>query len=128
MEIFKIIGIGLATCIAVLIVKQIKPEIAVVLSVAGGILIVLLAINSLSSVIAGLSALAEKTGLSSGLFSTVLKIVGIGYVTEFAANICSDSGSAGLADKILLAGKVVILVIAIPIMTNIIEIITGLLP
>ena len=102
MDIFRIIGVGLATAITALIVKQVKPEIALIVGAAGGVIML--------------------------IFSAVLKIIGIGYITEFSANLCVDAGSSSIANKILLAGKILILVSAIPIITNLIDIIAGLLP
>lgn len=127
MEIFKIIGVGLVTSIAVLIVKQVKPEVAVVLGMAGGIVMILMLVESISSIVASFSSILSKTGLTNGIFSTVLKIIGVGYITEFSANLCVDAGSSSIADKILLAGKIIILVVSMPIISSIIEIISGLL-
>ncbi len=128
MDIFRIIGVGLITSITVLIVKQIKPEVAIVLGMAGGIVMILMLIDSLTTVVSSFSTILSKSGLTSGVFSVVLKIIGVGYLTEFSANLCADSGSNSIADKILLAGKIIILVISLPIVTSIIEIISGLLP
>ncbi|MDD4110140.1 MAG: stage III sporulation protein AD [Clostridia bacterium] len=128
MEVFRIIGVGLVTALTVLIVKQVKPEIAVVLGMAGGIVMILMLVDSLTSVISSFSEILKKSGLTSGIFSTVLKIIGVGYITEFSANLCVDAGSSSIADKILLAGKIIILVISMPIISNIIEIVSGLLP
>ena len=68
-----------------------------------------------------------KTGVSQSLFSIVLKIIGVGYLIEFAANICSDSGNPAIADKIVLCGKLIILVMCMPIITNLLNIVVGLL-
>jgi len=127
-EIFKIVGIGIATAVAMIILKTTKPEIATLVGVAGGIIIILMVVNQLTSVLQIFKTIAEKSGLSIQIFGSVLKIVGIGYITEFAASICNDSGSSSLADKILLAGKIIILVVSLPIITNIISIVAGLLP
>lgn len=128
MDIFRIIGVGLATAITALIVKQVKPEMAVIIGVAGGIIMLLMLVDSVTSILAVFSSLTEKSGLSTGIFSAVLKIIGVGYITEFSANLCVDAGSTSIANKILLAGKILILVSAIPIITNLIDIISGLLP
>lgn len=128
MEIFKIIGVGIITAITALIVRQVKPEISVIISITGGILILLLIANSLTNVFDTFSKIIEKSGLTTGLFSTILKIVGIGYITEFSASLCQDASVNSVADKILLGGKIVILVLSLPIVSNIIEIIAGLLP
>lgn len=128
MDLFRIIGVGLATTITALIVKQVKPEIAVIVSITGGIIMVLMLVDSLTSIISVFSSLTQKSGLSSGIFTSVLKIIGIGYITEFSANMCQDAGSTSVANKILLAGKILILVTALPIVTNLINIIAELLP
>lgn len=128
MEIFRIIGVGIITAITALIVRQVKPEISVIISITGGILMLLMIANSLTSVFDTFSQVIEKSGLTKGLFSTILKIVGVGYITEFSASLCQDAGVNSVADKILLGGKIVILVLALPIVSNIIEIISGLLP
>lgn len=128
MEVFRIIGVGIITAITALLVRQVKPEISVVISITGGILMLLMIANSLTSVFGTFNEVIEKSGLTKGLFSTILKIVGVGYVAEFSASLCQDAGAGSIADKILLGGKVAILVLALPIVTNIINIISGLLP
>ena len=127
MEIFKIIAIGLITTVTALVVKQSKPEIAVFVGLAGSLLIFFEIINMLSNVFSVFNTIITKTGVSSDLFGVLLKIIGVGYLTEFSASLCADSGNASIADKIMLGGKIVILVLAIPIFISIINIITGLL-
>ena len=127
-DIFRIIGVGLATAITALIVKQVKPEIAIIVGVAGGVIMLLMLVDSVTSILSVFNALTQKSGLSTGVFSAVLKIIGIGYITEFSANLCVDAGSSSIANKILLAGKILILVAALPIITNLIDIISELLP
>lgn len=128
MDLFRIIGVGLATTLTALIVKQVKPEISVLIVVSGGILMVLMLVDSLTNIISVFNSLFAKSGLSSGIFASVLKIIGIGYITEFTANMCQDAGSNSIANKILLAGKILILLTALPIITNLIDIIAEILP
>lgn len=127
MEIFKIIAIGLITTVAVLVVKQTKPEIAVFVGLAGSLLIFIEIMGMVSEVFVVFNSIVTKTGVSSELFGVLMKIIGVGYLTEFSASLCADSGNTSIADKIMLGGKIVILVLAIPIFISIINIITGLL-
>ena len=127
MDIFKIIGIGIITCFAVLIVKPIKPEIALVIGLAGGILIVFMIVDMLSQVMAIFTSIVDKTGFSKSLFSTILKIVGVGYLTEFSANLCEDSGNSSIANKILLGGKILILCVSLPVINSLLELIMELI-
>ena len=123
MDIVKIIAIGFITIIATIILKQVKPELAIFSSIAGGIIIIFLVLDSVSNVFESFKALAMRTGLNSSLFKSVLKVVGIGYLTEFGSNVCLDAGSSSIADKITFAGKITILVLCMPIINNLIEMI-----
>ena len=128
MDIFRIIGVGLATAITALIVKQVKPEIAVIVGLCGGVIMILMLVDGATNIISVFNSLISKSGVSSGVFSAVLKIIGIGYITEFSASLCGDAGATSVANKILLAGKILILISALPIVTNLIDIIAELLP
>jgi stage III sporulation protein AD len=127
MDIVKIIGVAILTTFAVLILKSQKPEMAAIVSIAGGIVVLLMFVNTLGGVISNIAQMVEKTGIKSDVFAALLKIIGIGYLTEFAAGVCSDAGNQSMAQKVLLAGKVVILCLALPIVNNLFEIVTGLL-
>jgi stage III sporulation protein AD len=128
MDFVKIIGVAILTTFAVLVLKPTRPDIAAVVSVAGGLIVLLMFVDSLSIVIQNITAIVNRTGIKSGVFSALLKIIGIGYLTEFAAGICVDAGNQSMAQKVLLGGKVIILVLALPIVNNLIEIVAGLLP
>ncbi|MBQ2713417.1 MAG: stage III sporulation protein AD [Clostridia bacterium] len=128
MDIFKILAIAILTCIASLIVKQVKPDFASLVSLAGGVVILLLLINYISSILDVFRGIIDKANLSPTLFSSILKIIGIGYLTEFTANLCTDTGNSSLASKVGLAGKIIILFLALPIITNLLEVIMGILP
>lgn len=128
MDIIKIVGIGLITVIASMLVKPIKPEVSIIIGLCGGVLILIQTINYVVDIIDAFSSIIDKTGLDTGLLKTLLKIIGVGYLTEFSANLCNDVGSSSVADKILFAGKIIILVMALPIVTSIIEIIVEILP
>lgn len=127
MEIVKIIIIGVITSIVAVCLKQIKPELAVLASVAGGIIILLSLINFLGQIVGQFSQIVNKTNIDFSLFSSVLKIVGVGYLTEFGANICQDAGNGSVADKVLLAGKIIILCLALPIVSSMLTTIVGII-
>ena len=127
-QIFKIMGIGLITCVAALIVKPVRSDFAMISSMVGGIVILVMTLSSLSGVLSLISSVANKTGLNGNLIAVVFKIIGVGYLTEFTASLCADAGSGGLGDKILLGGKIIILVMSLPIVTSILNIVMELLP
>ena len=74
----------------------------------------------------------EKVAINANVnlmyVETILKIIGIAYIAEFGAQITKDAGQGAIASKIELGGKILILSMAIPILTVIIETIIGLIP
>ncbi len=126
--IIKIIGLALVVTICVIIVKQTKPELAMLVGVAGSVILLFYIIDLLQQVFGLFDYILQNTGLDSDLFLVLLKIVGVGYLTEFGANICSDAGNSQMSSKVLLAGKLSIFLLAIPIIKNLIDIIIGLMP
>ena len=126
--ILKIIAVGLITCVATLIVKPIRSDFSIIIAIVGGLIILFMIVNYLSTVFDSLKNIINFTGLNSDLYTLLLKIIGVGYLVEFTASICSDTGNSSLGDKILLGGKIIIMVMAMPIILSILDIIMELLP
>lgn len=127
MDIFKVIGIGIVGAIISLMLKATKSEFSIMTTLATGIIIIIMVLHSLTDVIIAFTDIVAKTGLDSGLFSGLLKIVGIGYLTEYSASMCHDMGSDSIGKKIQFAGKITIFIMALPIVTALINTITNLL-
>lgn len=127
MSIFKIVSVAIIAVSIIVILKEQKPEIAMLLGVATSIILLIMIVNYLAEVIISFNNIVDKTGVDFVLFSSVLKIIGVGYITEFASNIAEDAGSKSIANKILFGGKVVIMVLALPIVNSLIDIVIGIL-
>lgn len=125
---YKIIGIALITCVSFIIIKPIRNDFAIIISVVGGIIITFYIFSYLSGIFDIFNGIFKITGVNGSVYSIILKIIGIAYLTEFTANICSDTGNSSLGDKVLLGGKIIILVMALPIVTGILNIVMELLP
>ena len=123
----KIIGVGLVTAIAALILKSSKPEHAVAVTIAGGVIILIFALDMLGASLRIFTDIAEKTGIDQSLVKIILKIVAIGYLVEFSAGIVEDFGSKSIADKLVLAGKIIIFTVSIPIIQSLITLIGNIL-
>lgn len=126
MEIFKIIGIGIIGSIIVGLLKTTKPEFSIFVVLATGIIILIMLINSFNQVISAFNGIVDKSGISDELFQGILKIIGIGYLTEYSASICEDYGTPSIAKKLQLAGKIVIFLMALPILSSLIEVVSKL--
>lgn len=121
MEIVQIIGLGFIVTMLIVILKKERPEFALQLSLVLSAIIFLLVLSKINIVLSLFCQLAEKANLNQIYLSTILKVIGIAYVTEFGAQICRDAGETAIAGKIELAGKLFVMVIAIPIIAMVVE-------
>ena len=121
MDIIKIIGVGLIALIIIIIVKQYRPEFTMYVSVAAGIIILLLVMDKLSSIIDLLTNLANKTSINNEFIFLLIKITGIAILTEFASSVCKDSGETAIASKVDMGGKIIIIAMSIPIIASLLE-------
>lgn len=128
MDIVKIVAIGLVSAVVYSLLKDNKPEIAYLVLLAGSVIVFIMVIDMLVEIISTLNGLAQKTGLDTSIIASVLKIIGVGYLTEFAAGICEDMGAKSMSDKVLFGGKVIIMFLSLPIIIALIELIIAILP
>ena len=128
MDIIKIIGIGLTSLIIIVIVKQYSPEFVLYVSLAAGILILVMIMEKINSIISLLTTLSNKTAINNEFLVLLIKITGIAFLTEFTVSICKDTGETAIANKVDLGGKVLIISMSIPIIASLLETILKLLP
>ena len=124
-QIFQLVGIALITAVAAILVKSTKPELALAVTIAGSVILLLFVLEVFRGSI--FTEIAEMTGLDAAIVKTLLKMVGIGYLVEFGAGILNDFGQNSLADKLVFCGKLLVLILAVPILESILELISDLL-
>ncbi|MBQ7948919.1 MAG: hypothetical protein IJ284_04065 [Clostridia bacterium] len=126
-EIFKIIGVGFITSVTAVILKASKPELSFAVTVTGIIVIFMFLIDMLQDTVAVFASISQLTGVENGLLKALLKIVGVGYLTEFGAGILTDFGNVAIADKVTLAGKITIVVLSLPVVESLLQLMKGFL-
>ena len=127
MEIVKIIGVGIVTAIAAVLLRSSKPELSFAVTVAGCAIILIFAVDLFAGTFSIFAELGEKTGIDNDLIKIILKIIAVGYLVELAADIVEDFGAKSIADKLVFAGKVIIFSISLPIIRSLVTLISGFL-
>ncbi len=127
MEIMKVVIIGIIATILAVILREQKPEIALQISIVTGLMIFIFVVTKLNSVIEVMKYFASKTNIDLLYFSTILKVIAIAYITEFGAQVCKDAGERSIASKIELAGKVLIMIMAVPILAALLDVVSKLM-
>jgi stage III sporulation protein AD len=126
MEVVKIVGISIYAVAMIIVLKNQRPEMALMLSIATGVMIMLFAIYKMSSIVNVLNELITKSGVNKDFLLIIVKVIGIAYIVEFGKNICIDAGQSAIATKLEMAGKVIIVVLTIPLISSLVNLLTGL--
>lgn len=126
MDFLKIALLALLCAVGIVLVRQLKSEFAVPLTVGASVVLLLMICDALYDVVYTLYNFADRANVDGEAISCVIKVVGIGYLAEFSNNICVDANCKSVGDKVLLAAKVAILFCALPIVEKLFETIVGL--
>lgn len=127
MELIRIIGVGLMTAIAAILLRSTKPELSFAVTVAGCVIILIFSLDILWSTFGIFEQIGEQTGIDNSLIRIILKIIAIGYLVEFAAGVVEDFGSKSVADKLVFAGKVIIFTVSVPIIQTLVALVGSFL-
>lgn len=84
-------------------------------------------VSQLGSVYALIKTLAGRLHMDDTYLNIVLKVVAIAYLAEFGSQLCEDAGEKALGSKVQWAGKVMIFVVASPIILALVNLIADLI-
>lgn len=110
------------------LLKEIHFTFAILLICVSSIILMVVILEHVKEVMAFISMMSEKTAITDEHISILLKIIGIAYLTEIGASLSRDAGLQSMAAKVELVGKIMIIMLAIPIIYSIIELITTIIP
>lgn len=127
MDVLKILGLAIISVILIVVLKEQKKEIALIMTIFACVILMLFAMTKMESVIGVIESLINKSGINKDFFLIILKVTGIAYLIEFGKNICIDAGQKAIATKLEMAGKVIILTISLPVISALVNVISGLI-
>ncbi len=128
METVKFALIGIICAVLVIVVRQQRPELAVIVQLAGITVLASVSIGYLKNIFAEAGGLfSDAEFLNDSYLELLIKILGIAAVTKIASDICKDSANSALATVVELVGKSVILAMCFSLIKTLAEISKGLL-
>lgn len=126
-ELIRIAAIGIVAAIFAVVVSDKKPELGMLLGVAFGVMALMIAFGKASAIIGVLEESVGQAGIDAKLLVPVLKVTGMAYITQFSVDACRDVGQNSIAAKVETVGKIMMLVVAVPIATSLIQIIATIM-
>ena len=116
MDMMRMAGFSIAGALTALVLRRLRPELGTAAALGAGILVVLFALPMLAGVVDSLSGIAAAGGVNSSYMTQLMKITGVTLLMDFAAQTCREAGEDALAQKTELAGRAMLLTIALPSM------------
>lgn len=113
--------------ILALLLRRYTPELSLLLAIATGAVILWICAGIASHVAEALRDLAEKGDISAVYVSPVMKCIGIGLVTDLAAQICRDAQQGSIASGVELCGTLCALAVSLPLIQAILSTVEKLL-
>lgn len=128
MEILRLCAIGVVTALLAVLLKQNKSVHGILVSLAGGCLLLFYALPYMRDILAYAGEFARKAGLQSAYIGAMVRVIAVTFITECTAALCRDAGESALATKLEMAGKLIILGLSMPIITALFEAVVAILP
>ncbi len=116
--------IGAVTAV---LLKQYCREQAVLSTISVCVMVTAAVLYSIAPVIDKLEYLFSQTNLDNEYLRSLLKAVGICYITGIAADICRDSGEQALASAAELWGRISLVLLTLPMIDALLSLITGVI-
>lgn len=127
MDLIAVAGIGLIASAAAVLLRQYKPEYAMVVSLAAAGLIFGLLVADLIPAFSMMRGLMDRVGFSGEYVRILIKCLGICFLCDLAGQICREAGQGAISAKIDLAGKTAVLLLTLPMFEQLLEIAVSLI-
>ena len=119
MEIVALSGIAILAAILAVMLKKYNPEYSILISLGAGALLLWMILSKISPAISQIRELISAAGISGEYGVILLKTLGVCFLTHLSADSCRDAGEGALAAKVELAGKLFIVILALPLFQQI---------
>jgi len=126
-ELIRIAAIGIVGAILAMVISEKRPEMAMMIGLAFGVMALVLIAGKARAVLELIDQSITRAGIDAKLMVPVFKVTGMAYITQFSVDACRDAGQAAFASKIQIAGKILMLAVAVPIATSLIAMVTTIL-
>jgi len=127
MHFFSLIGMGIAAAVMSVILRQHRPEFAMLVSMVAGVFILGGIISAVQPVISQVHDIFGLTSMPQDNIQVIFRALGICFLTQIACDACRDAGENAIGAKVELAGKITIMVISLPLFNQVLGIVRSLL-
>ena len=119
--------IGIIASVLSLILKRDKPEFSLFISISAGAIILFLILPAARMAVEAIMTISEIAGISGEYITVIIKSCVIAMITSVCASTCRDAGNSSLALKLEIAGRIAIIILAVPVINTLFNIILSVI-
>lgn len=126
-QVFQVTALCLVGALLAVVVRRGSPELALLLTLAAVAAVLLALAEPVRELMAFLTELGERSGVSEELFVPLYKTVGIALVVKVGGELCRDAGESALAAVVETAGAICALLAALPLLRAVLSLLLELM-
>ncbi len=127
MDVISVCVLGIFAVLGSVALKKYNGELAALMIISAIMLICFTALPALSQIFDSVNDLTATANINNNYISVLIKSLGICYITQISVDICKENGSGSIASQIEIVGKLIILLLAVPLYGELIEMIYNFL-
>lgn len=118
---YKLCGAALICALAAFLLRHLKKEFELPLTLAGSILLLIAACAMARPIADYLTELLSTSHLAGDAAGTLLRALAIAMMTKMASDLCRDMGTPSVAAALETAAKFEIIILTLPLISSVIE-------
>ena len=128
MDIVKVVGIGFVAALISNILKEYKKEYAIYAVLVGCMIIFLYSLDTLKQIVVFIKKFNQINVSNIPFLEALLKTTGMAILVEYSVSICKDLGENSIANKIDFGGKLIIISLTIPVISESLNTLLKIMP
>ena len=116
----RVSGLAILAAVVCIILKQLRVEFAPFVRIGATALILLLLLPVMEQVIGEFGGLIGNQAVEP-YANVMIRALGISLLCRITSDVCRDAGEAGLASGVEMAGKLLILLLCLPLIRQILS-------
>lgn len=124
---FAVAALCMISVLLCKVLERYAREQAVMLTIGTAVGVLLLLLTMLEPLLTQIHQLFQVTGLPDTYIAVLWKALGICYVTQLAGDVCRDSREEALCSVVHMAGKIALMVQALPLIRGLMSMISEVL-
>ncbi len=124
---FQIVSLSVVCAVACVLIRERSGSLAMLLALTACVSALLLAVRFFGPIISLMERLRNLSGLSETVTAPLMKIIGLGLLTQLAGGVCEDSGEKALAKTVEICGSILAVYVSLPLINGVLTLLETML-